>query len=167
MQLLSNVLLSTSVCSICEYFVPRKWQTWKIACLHQILLQTWEKWYKNPSNVLMFSRTDSGKRSRMVFQVQKYVTSVEDGRCSGLHWWAKLEDVDQVKEFVHENRRITICNVADILRISSGSVQSILKDSLNTRQIASSWVRSRRRIVSAHARTFKGGLEEAQNSFWR
>jgi hypothetical protein len=45
-----------------------------------------------------------------------------------------------VKELVHENRRITIRNVADTLRISSGSVQNILKHSLNMRWIASRFV---------------------------
>jgi hypothetical protein len=44
--------------------------------------------------------------------------------------------MDQVKEHVHENRRITICEVAKMLGISFGSVQSILKDNLNMNQIS-------------------------------
>jgi hypothetical protein len=44
------------------------------------------------------------------------------------------KNVDWVKELVHENSRITICEVANMLGISYGSVQSILKDNLNMHQ---------------------------------
>jgi predicted transcriptional regulator len=38
------------------------------------------------------------------------------------------ENVDQVKELVYENRRNTTHEVADMLGVSFGSVQNILKD---------------------------------------
>jgi hypothetical protein len=40
------------------------------------------------------------------------------------------ENVDKVKGLFHKNRRITICEVADMLGISFGSVQRIQKDNL-------------------------------------
>jgi predicted HTH transcriptional regulator len=39
--------------------------------------------------------------------------------------------VDQVKKHILENRRMTVCEVANMLGISSGPIQSILKDKLN------------------------------------
>jgi hypothetical protein len=38
------------------------------------------------------------------------------------------------------NRKITICEVVKVLGISFGSVQSILKDNLNTQQTATKYV---------------------------
>jgi hypothetical protein len=35
------------------------------------------------------------------------------------------------KGLVHDNRRIALCEVANVLGISYGSVQSILEDNLN------------------------------------
>jgi hypothetical protein len=100
------------------------------------------------------------------------VISAEKTECSGHPSTRKTkENVDQVKEIVHENKRITIHEVANMLGISSfGSVQSILKEHLNMHQIATKFVPhqlrgSTRRIMSTCARTFKGDLKETQNSF--
>jgi predicted DNA-binding ArsR family transcriptional regulator len=41
------------------------------------------------------------------------------------------ENEDQVKSLVLENRTITMINVANMLPVSSQSVQCILKESLN------------------------------------
>jgi hypothetical protein len=41
------------------------------------------------------------------------------------------ENVDQAKEIVPRNKRITIHEVVNMLGISFGSVQSILKDDVN------------------------------------
>jgi hypothetical protein len=48
-------------------------------------------------------------------------------------------NVDQLKELVIENRRITIFEVADMFEVSFSSVQSILKVSLNMHQIATKY----------------------------
>jgi hypothetical protein len=45
-----------------------------------------------------------------------------------------------VKELVHKNRRISIHEVASMLGISFGSLQSILKDNLNMHWIAAKFV---------------------------
>lgn len=39
--------------------------------------------------------------------------------------------MDQVNEFVLENRRMTMHEVANMFELSFGSVQSILKDNMN------------------------------------
>jgi hypothetical protein len=78
--------------------------------------------------------------------------------------------VDQVKEFVKGNRRITICEDADMLEIFLGWVQSILKDNLNMCQIATKFVPRllmSRRIVSTHATTFMEAWKKTQNLTWR
>jgi hypothetical protein len=55
------------------------------------------------------------------------VTSVEDPECSGCLSKSKTdENVDRVKELVHENIRITTREVANMLEISFWLVQSIL-----------------------------------------
>jgi hypothetical protein len=46
------------------------------------------------------------------------------------------ENVDQVKELVYKNRRITIHDIANMLGVSFGSVQSFLIDSLNMHWLA-------------------------------
>lgn len=97
-----------------------------------------------------------------------------------LHWRCQMllkmptdekdlyESVDQLKELILENRRVIICNVAHIPRISFGSDQIFWKRiSLLQNSCPAFSVRSRRRITSAHARVFKRGLKQTQNSFRR
>jgi hypothetical protein len=43
--------------------------------------------------------------------------------------------LDRVKKLVLRNRRITMCKVANMVGISFGSAQSILKDNVNTSQM--------------------------------
>jgi hypothetical protein len=50
------------------------------------------------------------------------------------------ENVNQVIEFVLENRRIAIHEAADMVGISFGSVHSILKDNSNTCLTATKFV---------------------------
>jgi hypothetical protein len=50
------------------------------------------------------------------------------------------ESMDQVMELVHEERILTIFEVADIFGISFGSRQKLLKDSLNMCQIAAKFL---------------------------
>jgi hypothetical protein len=60
------------------------------------------------------------------------VTSVEDDVHSVHPSMSKTdENVDQMKEHVHKNTRLTIHEVANMLHISFGSLWSILKDNLN------------------------------------
>ena len=57
------------------------------------------------------------------------MTSVEDSECMGYPLMSKIDhSVDQVKVLVLENRRITVRDVANMLCISFGSAESILKD---------------------------------------
>jgi hypothetical protein len=74
--------------------------------------------------------------------------------------WAEQESVDQVMEFVLKNGRITVHELANMLEILFNSVQSILKTiwmcvRLLPTQFSACWMRSRKRTVSACARTFK------------
>jgi hypothetical protein len=56
------------------------------------------------------------------------VTSVENAKHLGCPSMSKTdENVDQVKKLVLENRKIVICEGANVLGIRSGSVQSIWK----------------------------------------
>jgi hypothetical protein len=48
----------------------------------------------------------------------------------------------RLKELVLKNRRLTIHETADMVRIAYGSVQSILKDSLKVLQIAAKFMSS-------------------------
>jgi hypothetical protein len=48
------------------------------------------------------------------------------------------ENVDQVIELVLKNRRVTVVEPANMLGVLFGSVQSMLKDSLNVHQLAAS-----------------------------
>lgn len=65
------------------------------------------------------------------------VTSLQDAECSGCTLARKrAENVDQLRELFRENRRIAIHEVGNILGISFGTVQRILKDNLSVHQIA-------------------------------
>lgn len=64
------------------------------------------------------------------------VTCVKDAERAGRPSTSKTDE----NELVHENRRITIRELADTINISFGSVQSILKDNLNMCRIAAKFV---------------------------
>jgi hypothetical protein len=49
-----------------------------------------------------------------------------------VHWQKTNENLNQAWELVLRNRRITIHEVVNMLRISYESVQRILKDNVNT-----------------------------------
>lgn len=67
----------------------------------------------------------------MIFQVQSCVTSVEYDEHLGCPLTSKTdENVDWDKE-LFRNRRITMYEIAGMLRISFGSIQSIMKDNPN------------------------------------
>lgn len=50
-----------------------------------------------------------------------------------VHWQKTNESLNQAQEHVLRNRKLTIHEVVNVLGISYGSVQSILKDNVNTR----------------------------------
>jgi len=50
------------------------------------------------------------------------------------------ENVDRVKESVSKNRRISICEVANMFQTSFVSVRGILKDNLDISQTATKFV---------------------------
>lgn len=90
-----------------------------------------------------------------------------------IHQWAK-----QTKMFI-EWRNLSSDKEESLymklLTCSEGhfeSVQSVLRVSLNSSQIAANlcpicWEGSRKRVMTAHDRAFKRGLKESQNSFQR
>ena len=47
------------------------------------------------------------------------------------------QHVNKVKELVLKNRRLTVKDLADMIRISEGSVKTILKDRLGLRKVKS------------------------------
>jgi hypothetical protein len=57
--------------------------------------------------------------------------SVEDAECSGRPSMSKTDSVDRVKKLLEKEKNLYICQTVIMFRISSGSIQSILKDSLN------------------------------------
>lgn len=77
------------------------------------------------------------------------VPSVENAGCSGCPAVSRTDNgADQVKELVFGNRRITTFEVVNVLEISFGPHDSILKDYLNMHLITpylcpANWVRSR------------------------
>lgn len=50
------------------------------------------------------------------------------------------ENIKKVEKLVLEDRRITIKHLAEVLKISFGSIQSILTDSLGFRKVSARWV---------------------------
>jgi uncharacterized protein (DUF433 family) len=49
-----------------------------------------------------------------------------------VHWQKANENLNQAQELIFRNRRITIHKVVNMLGISNGSVQRILKENVNT-----------------------------------
>jgi hypothetical protein len=69
------------------------------------------------------------------------VTDVEDAECLGHPLASKTDErVVQVGGLVLENRRITICEVVNVMGNKSGPVQSFLKESLNMCWIATKFM---------------------------
>jgi len=69
--------------------------------------------------------------------IRSSVITLQDAECSGCPLARKTdENVDQAKELFRENRRIAIREVGNILGISFGTVQRILKDNPSMHQIA-------------------------------
>lgn len=63
------------------------------------------------------------------------------------------EHVNEIKELVLKNRRLTIIDLVDTTQISFGSIQSILKGQLGLRRVSSRLVRaSTSKIVSVTRR---------------
>lgn len=68
-------------------------------------------------------------------------SSCEDDQRSGRPSCSVTEeDVKKFENLVLEDRRITIKQLAEILKISFGSIQSILTDSLGFRKVSARWV---------------------------
>jgi hypothetical protein len=67
--------------------------------------------------------------------------SVEDDECSGRPSISKTtENVEKIRELIHEDRRWTIHELADTIRISYGVCQEMLPENLNMRHIAAKFV---------------------------
>jgi hypothetical protein len=67
--------------------------------------------------------------------------SVEDDKCSGRPSTRKTaENVDKIREIIHEDRRRTIHELADTAGVSYAVCQEILTQNLNTRRIAAKFV---------------------------
>lgn len=68
-------------------------------------------------------------------------TSLEDDERSGRPSTSStLENVETIRQFVHEDRRRTIHNIAYIVNVSYGTVQSILMCDLNMCRVAAKFV---------------------------
>lgn len=69
------------------------------------------------------------------------MTAVKNTECLGHASVSKTdENVDPVRDLVLEYRRITVCEVADVLGNKSESVQSILKGGLNMCRITTKFI---------------------------
>jgi hypothetical protein len=63
--------------------------------------------------------------------------SVEENECSGQSSTSKtIENVEKIREFIHEGHRQTIHELADTVGIRYGVFQYILTEILNMRRIA-------------------------------
>lgn len=75
--------------------------------------------------------------------------SIEDDPRSGRPATSQNEEnIDKIEKIVMEDRRITIDQLADILKISSGSIHSILHDQLRLSKVSARWVP--RMLTDAH-----------------
>jgi hypothetical protein len=67
--------------------------------------------------------------------------SAEDDECSGLPSTGKMtENVEKIRELIHEDRRQAIHELADTIGTSYGVCQEILTENLNMRRIAAKFV---------------------------
>jgi hypothetical protein len=93
----------------------------------------WGKLYRNIQNVenyVLESRQQKERIYEWFLNLKSSVTSVDDAECSGHPSVHKTdENVNRLKELLHENRRITVCEVAKMLGISYELVQIILNGS--------------------------------------
>ena len=68
-------------------------------------------------------------------------TSVTDAECSGRPATATTtRNKERTLELIHENRRITVEEVAGRLNVSVGSAYSLIHDSLKFSKVCSRWV---------------------------
>jgi hypothetical protein len=67
-------------------------------------------------------------------------TSLEDERSGRPFTSITLENVERIRELVHTDRQRTINDIADIVGVSYGSVQTILMSELNMRRVAAKFV---------------------------
>jgi hypothetical protein len=73
--------------------------------------------------------------------------SAEDDESSGRPSTRKTtENVEEVREFIHEDRRRTNYELGDIVGISNGVCQQIITENLNMRSITSLLQRARPHI---------------------
>jgi hypothetical protein len=100
--------------------------------------------YKNFQNIeSCYWTVENGKNtvSECFYKFKSGVTSTKNAKGSGHLSISKTDgNVDQVMEPVLENRRITICEAANMLGISLTSIQNIMKGNLNMHQIPINFV---------------------------
>lgn len=70
-------------------------------------------------------------------RIRSSVIALQDTECSGYPLARKTDkNVDQARELFRENRRIAVHEVGNILGISFGTVQRILKDNWSMHHVA-------------------------------
>jgi hypothetical protein len=68
-------------------------------------------------------------------------TGVQDEQRSGRPSTSTADDnVCRIEGLIQENRRILLCNIADELNISIGTVHNIVREQLRYRKVCSRWV---------------------------
>jgi len=164
MWLQNSVLLSINVCHlIWNSGVPIKWQTWRNSMsASNFALQ----WGKNATET--FGEWAMG-RTQVFEWFSKFKSSVilvEDAEHLGHPLMSKT--MGWVKELVLENTEITLHEWwFNFCKFRAFWKTIWLCIGLSPNLCSQCWVRSRRRIVSVCAKTFKKGLKEVHNSFWR
>ena len=93
-------------------------------------------------------------------------TSVEDDERSGRPCTSTTaENVEKIRQIIHGDRRLTICEICDMVGISFGVCQAILTDNLNMRRIAAKFVP---RLLTSHQKQRRvevcQELQETSNS---
>ncbi|XP_023214386.1 uncharacterized protein LOC111617308, partial [Centruroides sculpturatus] len=68
-------------------------------------------------------------------------TNTDDTECSGHpKSTVVLENIKKVHKIVLKDRKVKLCEIADILKISEGSVFTILHENLSMHKLLSKWV---------------------------
>jgi hypothetical protein len=121
------------------HFVCDGWQN-RATCLHQVFV----KFGKSATETHEMLREAFGEHSLSQTAVFEWHScfkaswvSDRDDKCSGQTSSSKTtENIEKIRELIHEDRRWTIHELADTVGISYGVCQEILTENLNMRHIA-------------------------------
>jgi len=99
--------------------------------VHFILCQPWEKCYGNPQNDLTRLRGPSLRRTQVFQRHTRFKTgrtSVDDDEHTGRHTSCTTPvTVARIQEFIRQDRRPTIRDIAEEVEVGYGTCQLVLR----------------------------------------